>query len=336
MPDSVTQDFNNHLDAVIMWVDGADPELAKKRNFFLNEIKSIGSHGTTATFFASNNEIKYCVLSILKFAPYFRHIFIVTDGQDPEIYNDVEVMFPGRAESIKIVDHKEIFRGYEQYLPVFNSTSILSMIWRIKGLSEHFVCFSDDVFIIRDLKPEDWFINGKPVLRGRWLLPPYRKMASSFLKTFFNKYIKGNKAFKPRLSFYMRQRNAALLLGIKNRYFFHCHTPHPLNRKTIEDFFKKNQNLLEKNISNRFRSPDQLILTSLAYHLEIKAGNRTFEKLNLGYLHPIYSKQKLQRKIRNCRENPEIKFVCAQNLDLFYVKEREGIFSWLDEILVNK
>lgn len=334
MFDSKAQKHGDQIDAVIMWVDGSDPELARKRNPFLNEEKNLGLHGTQPTFFASNNEIKYCVFSIFRFAPFIRNVFIVTDGQDPMIYQEVEARFPGRAKSVIIVDHKEIFKGYEKHLPVFNSTSILSMVWRIEGLSEYFVCFSDDVFLIREVLPEDWFINDKPVLRGKWMLPPYRKMLGASFKVFINRFLRGDATFKPRLPFYVRQRNSALLLGIKNRYFFHCHTPHPINRTTIEKFFSKNMNMLEKNISSRFRSPDQFILTSLSYHLEILAGNRNYEKLNLGYLHPIYSKRKIERKIKKCKNDPEIKFVCAQNLDLFEDGERKKIFSWLDDILV--
>ena len=321
------------IDAVIYWVDGSDPKLSAKRDHYLDRARNVNVRATKPTFYASHNEIKYCVLSILKFAPFIRNIFIVTDEQDPGIHNDIEANFPGRSNSVIIVDHKEIFRGYEKYLPVFNSTSILSMVWRIKNLSELFVCFNDDIFLIREVKPEDWFINGQPVLRGEWRIPPFKKMTGNFFKVAINKYLRGNPDYQPKLSFYLRQRNAALMLGFKFRYFFHCHTPHPLNRKVVENYLNENNDFLEKNISNRFRTPDQFLLTSLAYHLEILEGNRNIEKLNFVYLHPVYSKRRIDKKIKRCVKDLNIKSVCAQNLDMFEKEERERIFAWLDEIL---
>jgi len=321
------------IDAVIYWVDGGDPKLSAKREYYLKRTKNVNLQAVRPTFYVSHNEIKYCVLSILKFAPFVRNIFIVTDEQDPGIHNDIEANFPGRSKFVILVDHKEIFRGFEKYLPVFNSTSILSMVWRIKNLSDQFVCFNDDLFLIREIKPEDWFVNGRPVLQGKWLLPPYKKMTGNFFKTLMNKYFRGKSDYKPKLSFYLRQRNAALMLGFHFRYFFHCHTPHPLNRNVIERYFNENKELLGKNISYRFRSPDQFLLTSLAYHLEILEDNRNIKKLNYGYLHPIYSKRRIEKKIKRCINDRNIKTVCIQNLDMFEKEERERIFSWLDNIL---
>jgi hypothetical protein len=333
MPDKSAAQSNHPIDAVIAWVDGGDPRLAEKRNLYLEEAKRTSQHGVQPTFFASSNEIRYCVLSILTFAPFVRNIFIVTDGQDPNLNADIKTYFPGKADTIRIVDHKEIFRGYEQYLPTFNSTSIESMIWRIKDLSEDFIYFNDDVFLIRDHHPGDWFINNRPVLRGKWLLPPYRKMVGNFIKTVINVYLRKNPDYRPKLSFYLRQWNAASLLGMKTRYFFHCHTPHPLNRIRLENFFTENSALLEKNIANRFRDPDQYIMISLANHLEIKNGNRHIEKLNLGYLHPYYSTKRMERRMRRCKNDPGIKSICAQNLDMFGSEAREIIFDWMDKVL---
>ena len=132
------------IDVVIAWVDGADPKHKKKRLSFLDN-KDVGElAGAAETRFNSLNEVEYCVLSILKFAPFVRNIYIVTDNQDPKIVSAVKKYFPERQKDIRIVDHKEIFEGYEKFLPTFNSICISNMLWRIKGLSNHFVYFNDD------------------------------------------------------------------------------------------------------------------------------------------------------------------------------------------------
>jgi len=325
---------NDHpIDAVIFWVDGSDPRLAEKRNSYLQENGRSVNRGALPTFFASVNEIRYCVFSLFTFAPFIRNIFIVTDEQDPNLYEDVKKHSPGRVDSLKIVDHKELFRGYEKYLPVFNSASLLAMIWRIKGLSENFIYLNDDTFLIRQVEPEDWFINNRPVLRGKWLMPPFRKMLSNYVKTLFNRHLLKKPDYKPRLSFYLRQWKSATLTGARTRYFFHCHTPHPLNRTRLETFFNEKGELLEKTIASRFRSEDQVLLSSIAYHLEIRDGNRNIEKLNLGYFHPHYSKRKTERRIARCERDPGIKSICAQSLDMFSDEERNKIFDWMDRIL---
>ncbi len=324
----------NPIDAVILWVDGNDIKLAEKRNRYLALEKKTSAHpGALPTRFTSSNEIRYCVLSILTFAPFIRNIFVVTDEQDPDLYEDIRTRFPEKADCLKIVDHKEIFRGYEQYLPTFNSSSIHTLIWRIEGLSEKFIYFNDDIILIRETREEDWFIGDRPVLRGKWLLPPFRKMAGNKLKVLINRYIRNNKDYLPKISFYLRQWKSVSLLGVKGRYFFHDHLPHPMRRKTLENFFAKNGELLEKTISYRFRDSEQILVSSVAYHLEILNGNRNFGKLRLGYFHPYYSESRMNRRIKRCMNDPRIKTICIQSIEMLSSRQREKIFGWMDSIL---
>jgi len=322
------------VDAVILWVDGSDGRLAEKRERYLaQEKKSLAHPGALPTRFASSNEIRYCVLSILTFAPFVRNIFIVTDEQDPGLDGEVRERFPEKAGCLKIVDHSEIFRGYEEYLPTFNSSSILAMLWRIKGLSENFIYFNDDTILIRETSEEEWFIGGRPVLRGKWLLPPFRKIAGNAWKMLLNRHIRHNLDYRPRISFYIRQWKSANLLGLRWRYFFHCHTAHPMRVKTLEDYFNANGELLKKTISYRFRDADQLLATSVAYHLEILGGNRNFARLNLGYLHPWYSEARLNRRISRCMKDPLIKSVCIQSMEMLGSGQQKRIFNWLEGVL---
>ena len=322
------------IDAVILWVDGNDPVLAAKRDLYLVKESKTASHpGALPLRFASSGEIRYCLFSILTFAPFIRNIYIVTDGQNPGLGTETEKLFPGRSASVKIVDHKEIFRGYEQYLPSFNSSSILSLIWRIEGLSDNFVYFNDDFFLIRDIRPEDWVLNGRPVLRGEWRLPPFRILLGNRLKTFVNRKLRRNSSYLPKISFYIRQWQTAKLTGNRGRYFFHCHIPYPMNRVLLEDYFSDNRELLEENISYRFRSREQFLLTSLAWHLEIQAGNRQLQKLNHGYFHPYYSDRRLMRRLARCVRDTRIRSICVQSIEVLSQPLREKLLSFMDSVL---
>ncbi len=334
MSDNIKPADNGPIDAVILWVDGSDARLAEKRRRYLAEKQLTSAHpGAIPARFASSNEIRYCVFSILKFASFVRNIYIVTDEQNPGLNDEVKARFPERAGCLKIVDHREIFRDYEEYLPSFNSSSIHTMIWRIRGLSDNFIYFNDDMILIRETSAEDWFIDGKPVQRGKWLLPPVRKIAGNAIKILINKHLRGNRDYRPKISFYIRQWQTALLLGRRWRYFFHCHTAHPMRITTLEKYFRANDELLRKTISYRFRDAEQLLASSLAYHLEIRNGTAHLARLNLGYLHPWYSEERLNRRIDRCTKDQRIKSICVQSVEMMSGNQREKIFNWLDNVL---
>lgn len=330
-----TIDINSSpIDVVIPWVDGDDPKIAMKREQYRGNIGQ-GKHSSAhPTRFASTNEIRYCVLSILKFAPFVRTIYILTDEQDPYVYDEVKKHFPNRLSSIKIISHKHIFSGYEEFLPTFNSISIGNMAWRIDNLSENFVYFNDDVFLIRDVVPEDWVLEGRPVLRGRWRIAPIIKIAKQRFRKFYHHQILGEKNFQPKFSYYIVQWNAARVLGMRFRFFFNCHTPHVMNKERIQSFYNSNIDLLKENIASRFRNQSQFNITTLSNHLELLDGNKNIARLNLGYLVPsMYSERKLNAKMRRINKDARVKSVCIQSLDTALPSTQQKIFSWMDNIL---
>jgi hypothetical protein len=322
------------VDVVIAWVDGSDPQLAEKRNRYIGRNDLPVSSGAHFTRFASSNEIRYCMLSVLRFAPFVRNIFIVTDAQNPGLHEDVESHFPGRSASVRIVDHKEIFRGYEEFLPTFNSITIANMIWRIRGLSDNFVYFNDDTFLVRNITPGEWFTGGRPVLRGRWVPAPGPRVLWNRIRTAFNRHLAGRRDFEPRASFHLGQWNSAALLGFRYRYFTNSHTPHPVNRLSVEEFFMKNDALLRENITYRFRDHRQFTFISLANHLQLLSGTRNIAPPAVAYLKPEKrGPGYIESKIALCEQNPRIIYMCAQSLDMCEEEEREKLFSWLDRIL---
>lgn len=330
----MSEEAVQEIDVVILWVDGNDPVLSEKRKRFLELSSAPDKHvGALPAFYASSNEIKYCVMSILTFAPFVRNIYIITDGQDPKLQGDLETHFPDRADSVKIVDHKEIFRGYEVYLPSFNSTSIQTLLWRIKGLSEFFIYFNDDMYLTRPSEPGDWFNGNRPVIRGQWRIPPCKKILSDFFKVLINKRIKGDMNYQPRLSFYLRQWNTARLIGFRSRYFFHDHNPQPMNRVSLENYFEGKEDLIRTNIEHRFRHRTQFVIASLAHHIELKAGNRDLADLGLTYIHPYYSNQRLHKKLALAKSSEKKDHICVQSFERLDREIQDEITDWMDEIL---
>ena len=61
-------------------------------------------------------------------------------------------------EKIVVVKHEDFIP--KEYLPTFNSHTIELNLHRIKGLSEYFIYFNDDTFILDKLQEKDFFKNG--------------------------------------------------------------------------------------------------------------------------------------------------------------------------------
>mgnify|MGYP000178497100 CR=1 FL=1 len=154
------------IDAVITWVDGADPAHRRKRERHMAPGGTpLHANGINPHRWACADELGYCLRSIANNAPWINRIWIVTDAQAPDLSGVPAAL----RRKISIVDHRELFAGYEALLPTFNSLAIESLIWRIPGLAEQFIYFNDDVFLTAPLMPGDVFAGGKPVLRGKWV-----------------------------------------------------------------------------------------------------------------------------------------------------------------------
>ncbi|WP_026069222.1 Stealth CR1 domain-containing protein [Legionella tunisiensis] len=138
------------IDAVITWVDGQDPHHAEKLANYLamagfNRIPTAAAQ----TRFNESGEVDYCVLSLLRFAPWIRTIFIVTDAQTPNIVKHLRNS--PFSDKIRLIDHQEIFGEFGDSLPTFNSLSIESVLWRIPGLADNFLYLNDDFLLFVQL-----------------------------------------------------------------------------------------------------------------------------------------------------------------------------------------
>lgn len=242
---------NNPIDAVITWVDLSDLTHQKAIEAFSSEKNDSVKFKTTSV-----EEIKYTVHSILKYAPFIRNIFIVSDKQTPRFLKTTN---NSSYSKVKMVDHKTIFKEDASVLPTFNSRSIETKLYEIPGLSEHFVYFNDDIQLLRKTTETDFFIDGKPVLRGKW---------KKFKEHIFYKKFSFKKKTK-RPGHVLSQEKSAKILGFKKLFKFH-HTPHPMRVSTLKFFFLNNRELELNNIKHKFRSNQQFLTQGIANHLELK------------------------------------------------------------------
>lgn len=298
------------IDVVILWVDGSDELHQKKMEPFLKD-KSKLNKKSFRTRFDQVDEVQFSVNSILKFAPYIRQIYMVTDNQIPDFIKD-EV--GNKYDKVKIVDHKEIFIGYEEYLPTFNCFPIETMITNIPGLSENFIYFNDDFSLINKTKPEDFFNEGKVVLRGEWRNYDsniwHKKIVYKLRELF------GGKPKDLTYGFKRSQQNIARKLGFK-KYFKFDHTPAPLRKSTIDAYFKENPEMKLLNSKHKFRHYQQFTIQGLGNHIEIKNKNAILKRDYQLVYFGSYKKPFLWYKFEfwfNKKQNNKL-FMCLQSLD---------------------
>lgn len=313
------------IDAVITWVDGNDEIHRRKRHKVLQLEKGRDESeiptGRDNTRFMDNGELKYCIRSIHKFAPWIRTIYLITDNQIPDFLSpEFKKLY-----KVKMVDHNEILKSYEWATPTFNSRTLETALWRINGLSDHFIYFNDDFVITKPVKPTDFFKDEKVVLRGKWKkLKNYgylRLMLNDFASLTVKKILGITRSMNLLL-----QIKSAELAGFHDSYFKVPHVPHPLRKKTLKDFFEMNPDLFEQNIQYRFRSTEQFSGVYLGNHLEIKAGNaillNTDDYVMINGEMDLYPM--LLRKLSRIK-NQNVRFACLQGMEIFKKAHRKRI-----------
>lgn len=176
-----------NIDLVYLWVDGNDPKWQAKRNAFF-ESKVENSLSSFNGRYVNNDELKYSLRSVERYAPWIRKIFIVSDDQTPE-WLDIE------NPKIKIIDHKEILPA--ESLPCFNSNVLEHFLYKISNLSEYFILSNDDTFFNKIVSPTTFFgkdgfpiirLTRKPLRRFRWFLREqiFKKPHKLYSKALFN------------------------------------------------------------------------------------------------------------------------------------------------------
>jgi hypothetical protein len=319
------------IDAVITWVDGADPAHRRRLESWLAESGQGRPTSAQPTRFNDAGEIDYCIRSILRYAPWFRRIHIVVDAQTPAILQRLRA--DGHADRFRIVDHRDIFKGYEQHLPTFNSRSIISMLWRIEELAENFVYFNDDMFLLQPVQAEDFFRDGKVVQRGQWRTQAGHGWGNRVLSAL--KRMRGSRGEK--VGNLDSQQLSARVAGFLDRYYRLYHNPYPMRRSTLRGFFAAHPDMLERNCSHRLRSNDQFKTEAVATHLEFAndcaiADNRLHVvQLKPSEQHPA----RVRAKMSKADTDTHAAFVCVQSLELAPAGIQREIVGWLDRRIVS-
>lgn len=250
------------IDFVLPWVDGSDPAWLAE----FGKYKANNPLLNTGSRFQDWDNLQYIFRAFEKFTPWVNKIFLITWGHLPAWLN---INHP----KLVVVNHQDYIE--QSNLPVFNVNPLEINLHKIKGLSEHFVYFNDDLFIMKYLQPEEFFQNGLPVdfaimdathdgLISHIVLNDIDVINKNFNRHIRPEYEKkkiilGNAKKWFRFDYGLDAINNLIFLKWKGHTgFIMNHYPSPYLKSTFRDVWEKEPALLSKTTMSKFRSNDDV------------------------------------------------------------------------------
>lgn len=249
------------IDFVITWVDGSDPAWLREKAAWSGRETDGGGLAIDARDmrYRDYGLLRYWFRGAEKFAPWVRTIHFVTWGHLP-------AWLDTGHPKLHIVRHEDYIP--KEFLPTFSTRAIELNLHRIEGLSECFVYFNDDMFLIAPVRETDFFRNGKPcdllAFQPVQCIPEDRTASHVLLNNalvisrYFNKRENVRKQpwnyFRigyPPLHFFYNLVDLAF-----GRYtgLYDSHGPASFRKETFLELWEKEENLLRETSSHRFRT----------------------------------------------------------------------------------
>ena len=313
------------IDIVYTWVDGNDPRLNALRSRYAGTPASGMSDDTGGTTrYANLGELAWSVASVNRFIPWARRIFIVTDGQDPMPLLEPVLRQFSHPVPVEVVDHRTIFRGCEELLPVFNSISIETMLWRIPGLSDRYIYFNDDTFVMAPMQPSDWFDGERLILHGH-RMPLWWASLLDRLRMRGGRNVIG---FKTAMIAAARQLGTGHLL-------YYYHTPTAQSRRLLEEYFAAHPGVAERNAAPKFRERTQFTPHSLCNLLAERAGRLRIEHSDINlFLKPVASRPDyLTVRLSRADRRADLRLGCISSLDKASPAQQKEFEQWISRRL---
>lgn len=234
----ISPDFD--IDIVYTWVNDKDQEWQKLRQLYGSNKAGIDGDTTTRANlderFQNRDELKYSLRSIEAYADFARKIFVVTNGQIPDWLDTTN-------EKIQIVTHDELYPD-SSVLPTFNSSSIETVLHRIKGLSERFIYFNDDFLLGSRVTRYDFFDKA-----GRPKCFPAGQLAFiEDIDEHSEEYI-----IADRNAMHLMEQSTGKYSGNIMQ-----HVPYPCRVSILKKFEQEYSKQIEASRKQRFRSKDDL------------------------------------------------------------------------------
>ena len=330
--------MNEKIDFVILWVDGNDEKWLKEKNKYKKMEKNDITNNVNR--YRDWDLLKYWFRGVEKYAPWVNKIHFVTYGHLPQWLDTTN-------PKINIVKHEDFIP--KEYLPTFNSNVIQYYLHNIKDLTDKFVMFDDDMFILKEVKQNDFFKGDKicdvfaeiPFYSGC----PGDKYPHSLLNNiqYIRQFYSKKEVYKKNLfkcfnlKYGIKLNIKTLFARLISPYFVGIYSQHicqSYTKKHYELFWKYCGEDLKKISNNKFRENTDLT-TFLIRYIELLEGDFIPRKLNFGKRYEI---DQSINEIENVIKNQKYNVICVNdsNPNLNFEELKERIKSSFENILPEK
>lgn len=317
------------IDFVVTWVDGADHEWCRKRKLYEKEHGNCDDKKIMSSRYRDWGFLRYLFRGIEVYAPWVHRVYLVTDGQKPQWLDET-------YDKISVIDHREFIP--KEYLPTFNSHTIELNLYRIPGLSEQFVYFNDDVLLVNNCRPEDFFMNGKPVdeaslngINGRdnqFAEIQFHNMAL-MNRHYTIKDCKKNLGKWLRLSYGRNVIRTLLLLPFQRlQGIYNAHGPMCILKETCEKLWERDGDLLDATCKCRFREGENVSAYVFRFE-QLLSGNFYPRKSQNYYCTVEMSVEEIEKKAR------KYKTICINDTEMeeaVFLSQKEQMETMLNRI----
>lgn len=305
------------IDFVVTWVDSNDPK-------WQEEFRKHKGITTTAdqskARYRDWNFFKYWFRAVENYAPWVHKVYLITNGKFPDWINP-------NCDKLVLVKHSDYIP--EQFLPTFNSRTIEFYMNRIKGLSEHFVYFNDDMYLNAPVNPDYYFRNGLPCDNNaesvynvtayhpttRFHISVGRFVNVCVVNGHFNRREVIKQSFKNWYGFHLGliDRIMSFIISMyPNGWFIGFrdrHIEQPYLKSVFDDAWDKESGMLTES-STKFR--EDATLTPYFFRYWQFASNKFYPvRLNEG--RKYVSTLDFMDKILDTMKNPKIKSLCIND-----------------------
>jgi len=331
----------SEIDIVLLWVDGNDPEWQKEYRKQKESLTESDALATGASRYQDWNNLEYIFRGIEKFMPWVRKIHFITYGHFPTWL---------KVDHSKLVIHRhqDIFQNPD-HLPTFNSNAIEFNMIGIPDLSEKFILFNDDSFVLKPTSPDRFFQNNLPVdflalgFPHRGYLYHHLRKHTVFMDTMVNNiealnlHFRKQELLRKHNSFFYHQsypivfrlKNFLVNL-ISNQYEVMVinHHPQPHLKSTILEVKEKCKEAFEITSASKFR--DRNNITQYLFRFWNIASGKFVPYYQKDHLHlNITSRDALKQDLDKIKET---RFLCA-NDNLSSANDFEACKNLLNPIL---
>ncbi len=325
------------IDFVVTWLDSSDPVWQKEYELYKYNAKGDKSKAR----FRDMNIFPFWFRSVERYAPWVNKVYLITNGKFPDWINP-------NCPKLVLVKHEDYMP--KECLPTFNSCAIELFMHRIKGLSEHFVYFNDDMLLNGPITPDYYFKNGLPCDNNKetcFNVPIYTHEERfnisismladiGILNAHFNRWKTVCQSPKRWFGFHLGLKGLVMSsILMKQRLFVgfsNYHTEQTYLKSTFEEVWEKESEFLFSSCS-RFR--EEVIANPYLFRYWQFAKNRFYPKKRKFATIP-FNERNITEKIEKALFDTSIASICLNDNSLCTDEDFIIIVNHMTEMMKKK